>query len=888
MSSSDRIQHTGLVTQQRRLRHLCSLSARNIQVGTQPDATPKEKESLIETYFTLHIWPSCQTVYTSEKINNSLNPTWRSFDLQMSCPDLDVSQSTILVRMWGGQDSECSLVIEWLVNLRGLCYLGTQIHKDGVRYQPNSLIFGMFQGFYGASDNLLDSAVQNYFQTSIEVEQSAAILSYKTFSLGRLHTTQRAIRQTEATVTKVRSSIVHKLTLAKKKTVLRSGIEELKLRLGILKGEMERQEVLMASDCKRCTKTREVIDERAQAHKLRCERMRSEKDEWTNQLELLRERKEQLQKLSAQYAARKTTLIGELADIYPVVEVANNEHTILGIRLPNAENYSGTDDMVVSTGLGHTCHLILMMSQILKLPLRYPMIHYGSRSIVRDHITEALAEKDRDFPLYSRGKERFQFNYALYLLNRNIAQLRFALGVQTTDLRATLPNLKTLLELKWGVKNSTDSMIYQSPRSLRQQGSSSTPPQQRTTPANAQPYPVQAPPVYSQVDSSRSKTVPNTPPPVYQQPDAGRTPPASPFVELISPFEELTLETEPTPTLPIPIPSVDMAAKDIEAKQAMLVNRQNGTTVQTTALVEPHRNTDLEESLSDVDSTGTLQPRHSSETYQKQQSSWPTIQSVGEDNEISRTLEKSLDVDQTEMEKSLEVFTLSLGDEGNELESPRGELQTTSLDFSPDVEGDSTALPKFAPSGQLIVSEQSTAEPAAQPPADNKQVNPSSMNSNHNSSLVSLPDFQTASKPETKRASPDCDSTNLTQTPDQVITSSTLAEPMSKPNSAHNMHNLSQSPKISFIDALNFDENAKVTYPQDNDRPMSIDRASNNRSPVEIPQREPVHSGYSTESDSVYQFDDLGSRTEALARHESFSSFKKASSPAKAHKFGKT
>ena len=56
------------------------------------------------------------------------------------------------------------------------------------------------------------------------------------------------------------------------------------------------------------------------------------------------------------------------------------------------------------------------------------------------------------FPLYSRGKERFQFNYAVYLLNRNIAQLRFSLGLPTNDLRMTLPNLKSLLETKWGVK----------------------------------------------------------------------------------------------------------------------------------------------------------------------------------------------------------------------------------------------------------------------------------------------------------------------------------------------------------------------------------------------------------------------------------------------------
>ena len=28
------------------------------------------------------------------------------------------------------------------------------------------------------------------------------------------------------------------------------------------------------------------------------------------------------------------------------------------------------------------------------------------------------------FPLYSKGKERFQFSYGVYLLNKNIAQVR--------------------------------------------------------------------------------------------------------------------------------------------------------------------------------------------------------------------------------------------------------------------------------------------------------------------------------------------------------------------------------------------------------------------------------------------------------------------------------
>lgn len=41
-----------------------------------------------------------------------------------------------------------------------------------------------------------------------------------------------------------------------------------------------------------------------------------------------------------------------------------------------------------------------------------------------------------------------QFNYAVYLLNKNIAQLRLLCGLHTSDLKATLPNLQGLLQGK--------------------------------------------------------------------------------------------------------------------------------------------------------------------------------------------------------------------------------------------------------------------------------------------------------------------------------------------------------------------------------------------------------------------------------------------------------
>lgn len=80
------------------------------------------------------------------------------------------------------------------------------------------------------------------------------------------------------------------------------------------------------------------------------------------------------------------------------------------------------------------------------MPLRYPIIHKGSRSTIKDNINDKLTEKEREFPLYPKGGEKLQFDYGVYLLNKNIAQLRYQHGLGTPDLRQTLPNLKNFME----------------------------------------------------------------------------------------------------------------------------------------------------------------------------------------------------------------------------------------------------------------------------------------------------------------------------------------------------------------------------------------------------------------------------------------------------------
>ena len=57
---------------------------------------------------------------------------------------------------------------------------------------------------------------------------------------------------------------------------------------------------------------------------------------------------------------------------------------------------SGQDETMIAVALGYTCHLVVMISHFLDVPMRYPMEHLGSRSIIRDHILDKLTDKERE------------------------------------------------------------------------------------------------------------------------------------------------------------------------------------------------------------------------------------------------------------------------------------------------------------------------------------------------------------------------------------------------------------------------------------------------------------------------------------------------------------
>lgn len=434
-ASSSRAWHVELTSQQRRLRHLRSIAARNI--------VNKNGSPLLDTYFTLHLCLGdriSRDFYKSEVIRDSLNPTWRSLDFGMLPDLLDTSVSCFVVRIWGGQGEHYQLLIEWKVNLDGLRYTGQQIRS---RY-PNEIIFGLNDGYYAADFDHKDSSERKK-NSLLHVEHSLVRNSYSVFSLLRLHTAQRAIKQTQVTVQKIGKEIEEKLRTTAACTERKKERECMQLRLAVLRSELERQTKALGRETDLRQKERAQLQKKEESFSAQHDGLKLEKESLTKLQKECTAKREQLLKSNAQLTFRCRQLLSELSYIYPIDVTNQTDYVICGVKLPNSEDFQAKDDGSLAVALGYTAHLVLMISCFLQIPLRYPVIHKGSRSSIKDTITDRLTEKEREFPLYPRG-ERFHFEYGVYLLNKNIAQLRYQHGLTTPDLQQTLPNLKNFLE----------------------------------------------------------------------------------------------------------------------------------------------------------------------------------------------------------------------------------------------------------------------------------------------------------------------------------------------------------------------------------------------------------------------------------------------------------
>lgn len=164
---------------------------------------------------------------------------------------------------------------------------------------------------------------------------------------------------------------------------------------------------------------------------------------------LYQERREQLKQLNKRLEfakqkilSRTRRMLHDIWDVYPIVEFPDGRgYSICDIHLPSSDNLDGHDETMVSVAIGYVGHLLLLLSDILDITLRFPLKYFGSKS----HIF--CNRKNQLFPLYIdsfKSRDYPNFSYGMNLLNLDLVQIRTLYGLTTSEADETLANLHGL------------------------------------------------------------------------------------------------------------------------------------------------------------------------------------------------------------------------------------------------------------------------------------------------------------------------------------------------------------------------------------------------------------------------------------------------------------
>ncbi|KAM0753636.1 hypothetical protein T439DRAFT_377803 [Meredithblackwellia eburnea MCA 4105] len=378
-----------------------------------------------------------------------------------------------------------SLLVEWDVDLDGLVNLG----RDPLAFPnlpPNSLIFCLHNEYYTAP---LPSRFSRGEDSDLSEEDDGNLSDPGTVAL----TARRRRREREEEEIRRRRKIVVEKSKRETRMVYPASVDSI---LALLQVQQEANEARSDIKTRRkqldevleqpdgfFTQKREAseLQDRIQGHDAQQAQVAAELEEMRERLKARREaldaRRARLKavkvleeqsraqldengasmfedeavcrKIQSQCQSRRTQLITLLSHIFPIEPAPVEDSassllfTILDLALPNSSYPPGTSDDVLSSALGYAAQLVSLLASYLGVPLHYPINCLGSRSVVMDLIS--VMRGPRAFPLYGKGVDKYRFDYAVFLLNKNIEQLMYSQGLTVIDLRNTLPNLKALI-----------------------------------------------------------------------------------------------------------------------------------------------------------------------------------------------------------------------------------------------------------------------------------------------------------------------------------------------------------------------------------------------------------------------------------------------------------
>ena len=360
-----------------------------------------------------------------------MNPTFPSLDLSSSSPGT-TRLDKLTLRFWAksARWQTWRQLLELSLHMRELQYLGKHLEDLQRSLPQNAVLFHMPDGIYTTFSSLSDYAPLPQMAPISKAQTSRSLPSSSFDALLRLAKLDDSIQDALATRNRLAADLEALLETNKQTLTEHDQVAEAHDRLKTI--EYAKKTVL-----KQLEKGRKQQEEKRASLTKRRDSMSADIATRFSQKDTITEGQTTLipTLLSDHEDHRKKTqnqrrrICEGLQTAYPIQPLPNKPlaFKIRGLSLPNSDDLDTSPPEETAAALGYITSILQLLSFYLATPLPYPVHPRGSTSAIHDPISLLKGTGDekllRTYPLFTRGVPRFRFEYAVFLLNKDIQAL---------------------------------------------------------------------------------------------------------------------------------------------------------------------------------------------------------------------------------------------------------------------------------------------------------------------------------------------------------------------------------------------------------------------------------------------------------------------------------
>ncbi|KAF2718878.1 hypothetical protein K431DRAFT_273754 [Polychaeton citri CBS 116435] len=433
------------------------------------NATPQKRqerlekvtsERMVDCFYSLHVENVEGPIYISEIVHQTMNPNFKHIDFSCIGPAL-ARLDSVLVRFWvtGQRLGGWRQLLELSLHFQSLQFLGRSLEGFHHQLPPNAVVFRLLDGVYTVFTSLTDYALPHASlpPRASSIDRSLTTASFDT--LLRLAKLDESIQDAVTTRNQIAADLEKLVQQNDEAFTKRDRVQDAQDRLKTIEFAKKTVEKQMQKAQRQRTEKQNSISRRRVLMQQDLATRAQAAEQFVNARDVAVHFSSESHNRRKAIEGQRRRICEDLQNCYPIVPVpkAALDFTIRGLRLPNSDDLDREPPETVAAALGHIAHVILLLSMYLAQPLPYPVTPRSSQSMIEDPLsllktnasTTARYIDDvslRTYPLFSKGVPRFRFEYAVFLLNKDIQiLLEDCFNVRVMDIRQTLPNLKYLL-----------------------------------------------------------------------------------------------------------------------------------------------------------------------------------------------------------------------------------------------------------------------------------------------------------------------------------------------------------------------------------------------------------------------------------------------------------